>query len=129
MLACVVKVFPTAMILPDCNRTANARSFWEGLTSVVTRPFPPRLVSGAPSAALNLSSAIAVCAVELVAVFPLQAVRAADTRRTGKASPEHHEIFRFICTPFPGGSLVQIGCFGALQFAVGGPHTHFGAAT
>src|SRR5712692_936708 len=121
------------MILPsDCKRTANARSFWEGLTSVVTRPLPPiRLVSGMPSIALNLSSATAVCAEEFVVVaFPPQAVRAADTRRTGRASPEHHEIFRFICTPFPGESLVQIGCFRALQFAVGGPRrTIFGAAT
>src|SRR5260221_1252439 len=120
------------MILPSagCKRTAKPRSFWKGLTSVVTRPVPwTRLVVSGVPLALCLSSGTAVSGVEPVGVFALQAVRAADTRRTGKARRERHEIFRFICTPFPGGSLVQIGRFGALQFAVGGPPSHFGAAT
>src|SRR6266853_573658 len=111
-----------------CKTTAKARSLWEGLTSVVTRPIPPvRLVSGVPLA-LYLSSATAVSGVEFVAVFALQAVRAADTRRTGKARPERHEIFRSICTPFPGGSLVQSDALVHYNLLSAAPHT-CGAAT
>ncbi len=62
-LAGVVKLVPTAMILPSagCRTTAKAISSWEVLTSVVTRPVPPTrlVVSGVPFA-LYLASATAV---------------------------------------------------------------------
>src|SRR6267378_3373406 len=98
----VVKLVPTAMILPSgCRTVAKATSSWEVLTSVVTRPVPPTrlVVSGAPFA-LYLASATAVCPVELVVVLLPQAVRATDTRTTIRASPEDHEIFGFICASF-----------------------------